>query len=453
MRAPRLTLLYAALAVAGAAVAGLAGAYAAAVFDAGARPGPGAVAVAAGLVAGLGALAAAAALLRRHVRRLERLRGAIVTLAGDENAVLPLHRGAEDGAELARVWHALGDLSARYARVRTLPDERLQAVLAAIAEAIVVVTDSGQVSLVNAAAKQLLGGERVRIGTSVFAALDRHPVLDAVREAERAGRPVDATLPTVDGVRLSARVAPLGAHGGAVLSFVVYEREAYDEALEHALDLHDRPPAPPGVDDAMALDDLAMLVVDTETTGLDVERARVVAVGAVRLHGARLYRGATLDRLVAPEVPIPPGSTAIHGITPDMVVDAPAFPDVFAELRAMMQGTVLLGHNIGFDVAVLQRECARFGLDWAPPASLDILLLAGALWPERADLRLESLAAALGVDVHGRHTALGDCLVTAQIFQRMLPLLHDRGAGTLGAARALAATRRDLVKRQRASGW
>lgn len=452
MPRPRLTLLHALLAVAGAAVAGLAGVHAASVLDGG-MPGVRHAVAAVAAVAGLGALLAAAALLRRHFRQIERLRGGIVTLAGDENAVLPLRRADEAGPELARVWQALGDLSARYTEMRTLPDERLQAVLATIAEAIVVITDSGQVSLVNASAKRLLGEERVRIGTSVFAALHRHPVLDAVRRAERAGRPIDTELPSVDDVRLSGRVAPLGAHGGAVLSFAAHEIEAYDEAVEHALDLHDRPPAPGECGDATPLDDLAMLVVDTETTGLAVEQARVLAIGAVRLHGARVYRGVTLDRLVRPDAPIPPGSTAVHGITSDMVADAPAFPAVFDELRAMMAGTVMVGHNIGFDIAVLAQECRRFGLEWRAPASLDTLLLAGALLPEQSDLRLEALAAVFDVDVHGRHTALGDCLVTAQVLQRMLPLLHDRGAGTLGAARAFAETRRDLVRLQHASGW
>jgi DNA polymerase-3 subunit epsilon len=453
MLAERLKLLYTLVALAGLGVLALAGLYAGTAFDPGARPGlPEAIFVAA-LLVGVGALVTAAIMIRRHFRQIERIRGAIVTLAGDENAVLPVQPAGECGRELERLWLALGDLSARYARIRALPDERLQAALAAVGEAIVVITERGQVSLVNAGAKRLLGDERVRVGTSVFAALDRPGVLEAVRRAERLERPVDAELTTVDGVPLSARVAPFGTHGGAVLSFAAGEAAEHAFELEHALDLHDTPPPPGEVGDDSPLDDLAMVVVDTETTGLDVEEARIVSIGAVRLHGAKVYRSVTMDRLVRPGVAIPARSTAVHGITDDMVADAEPFPDAFGDLCSMVQGAVLLGHNVGFDVGVLDRECRRHGLHWRPPPALDTLLLAGALLPEQDDLRLEALAGALGVDVQGRHTALGDCLVTAQVFIRMLPLLHDRNAATLGAARALAESRGDLVRMQRDSGW
>lgn len=449
----RLRLFHLLLALGGIGILVPAGTYVAVAFDPGAPPGLAEAVVAAGLVLGLGALATAGVLLREHFRHIERLRGAVVSLAGDENAVLPVHSQGEGGWELDRLWLALGDLSARYARVRALPDERLQAVLATIAEAIVVMTDSGQVSLVNAGAKRLLGAERVRVGTSVFAALDRPSVLTVVQTAERQGRPVDAEVLTVDGVRLSARVAPLGTHGGAVLSFAAEEAVEHELDLEHALELHDRPPPAGAVEGDRPLDDLPMLVLDTETTGLDVGTARIVAVGAVRLHGPRVYRSVAMDRLVWPGVPIPPRATAVHGITDDMVRDARPFPEIFEELRAVMAGTVLVGHNIQFDVAMLARECERHGLDWRPPPVLDTLLLAGALMPEREDLRLETLAAVFGVDVHGRHTALGDCLVTAQVLGRMLPLLRDRGAASLEAAQALGASRTDLVKEQKQSGW
>ena len=68
------------------------------------------------------------------------------------------------------------------------------------------------------------------------------------------------------------------------------------------------------------------------------------------------------------------------------------------------------------------------------PPLLDTLLLAGALDPAMRDLRLEGLAAAFGVDIHGRHTALGDALVTGEIFLKPVPLLAEQGIVTLGQA-------------------
>ena len=122
-----------------------------------------------------------------------------------------------------------------------------------------------------------------------------------------------------------------------------------------------------------------MLVLDSETTGLDVERDRIVSLGAVRLHGRRIYRALVLDELVNPGGPIPARATAIHGITQAMVAGAPAFAEIMPALADLIEGTVVVGHNIAFDLAMLARECALAGLDWQAPPTLDTLLLAADL--------------------------------------------------------------------------
>jgi DNA polymerase-3 subunit epsilon len=66
---------------------------------------------------------------------------------------------------------------------------------------------------------------------------------------------------------------------------------------------------------------------------------------------------------------------------------------------------------------------------------LDTLLLSAVASPEQASHSLEDIASRLGVPVVGRHTALGDALVTGEVFLRLLPLLAKRGVRTLGEAR------------------
>ena len=417
-------------------------------------PNPGAIRTALLLVAGVGAVAliALAILVQHHFRAIERLRGCVVTMAGDIDAAPPRF-GFKHDHELTRLWRALGDLAGRYAAVRERPDARLRAVLSAVAEPIVVVTNSGQVSLVNGPARTLLGEERVRVGTSVFAALTRRPVLTAIRRARQQGEVVTTELRMVDGERVQSRITPLGEHGGAVLAFVAESLTEPSASIEDDLSLHDVPPPARAPAERTPLEELPAVVVDTETTGLDVTQARLVSVAAVRVHGDHAYRGATLDRLVRPDVPIPPHTTAVHGITDDMVRDAPGPAPVLAELTALAGPAVWIGHNIGFDVEIVQRESQRHGVDWTPPYRLDTLRLAGALMPNRQGLALEALAELFDIEVVGRHTALGDVLVTASLYLRMLPMLRDAGVYTLGDALAFQQKRAEIVKVQTAEGY
>jgi DNA polymerase-3 subunit epsilon len=102
---------------------------------------------------------------------------------------------------------------------------------------------------------------------------------------------------------------------------------------------------------------------------------------------------------------------------------------------------------------MLKREFELAGLRWEEPLFLDSLLLASGLDPKSKELGLETLAAVFGVDVHGRHTALGDSLVTAEIYRRMLPRLADLGIRTLGDAISFSGKATHLIAKQDASGW
>ncbi len=422
------------------------------VIDRGGNPGLPGLVLAIAVALGGFALTYAYQLLRRHFTTLERLRGTVVTLAGDRTARVPLVTSEAGDPEVRRLHRALGDLEARHAREREAPDQRLRAVLASISEAMVVITEEGRISLVNHAAKQLLGADQVACGTSVYAAISRTTVLDAVERARRAGRPVDAMIGTLEDFQLTAKVASLADHGGAVLTFPA-EEVAFRAELEVDLALHDRPPEPPPIDDDTPLDSLPVLVLYTETTGLNVARDRIVSIGAVRLAGGRIYRSTSFDRLVNPGVAIPPRSTAIHGITDAMVADATGFAKVFRHLQPHLADRVVVGHHISFDLGMLRRECQRAELPWSEPPFLDTLLLAAALDLELTALALDALAAQLGVSVHGRHTALGDSLVIAEVYGCLLPRLRDRGVTTFGQAVAFSRRATSLLKAQAKAGW
>ena len=207
------------------------------------------------------------------------------------------------------------------------------------------------------------------------------------------------------------------------------------------------------IDAATPLVALDMVVLDTETTGLDVRADRIVQIGAVRMRGATLRDDETRDLKVDPGVPITPASTRIHGIGDADVAGAPATPLAMARLADFIGDAVVVGHNIHFDLAILRHEADRHGVDWREPRALDTALIAAALEPGRVDNSIEALALSHGVEISGRHTALGDALMTARIFAAMLGPLRQRGVRSLAEAEAFQRRQHGLIEQQKKAGW
>ncbi|MCC5860736.1 MAG: DNA polymerase III subunit epsilon [Gammaproteobacteria bacterium] len=183
------------------------------------------------------------------------------------------------------------------------------------------------------------------------------------------------------------------------------------------------------------LEDLVFTVFDTETTGLDPAGGdQILQLGAVRIVNGRVLPHESFEQLVDPKRAIPAAGIAIHGITPEMVRDQPGIETVLPAFHAFCEGTVLVAHNAAFDMRCLQLAESRAGVQFDHPV-LDTLLLSAVLSPEETSHRLESIAERLGLPIIGRHTAMGDALVTAEIFVRLLRLLADRGINTLAQAR------------------
>lgn len=188
----------------------------------------------------------------------------------------------------------------------------------------------------------------------------------------------------------------------------------------------------------MRLADLTYTVFDTETTGLDPSAGdEIVQIGATRIVAGKLRREEAFEQLVNPGRDLPEAAVAIHGIRPEMVASAPPIGSVLPAFHAYAQDTVLVAHNAAFDMRFLELKQAATGCVFDQPV-LDTLLLSAVVHPQQASHGLEAIAERLGVPVLGRHTALGDAMVTAEVFLKLIPLLAERGITTLGQAREAA---------------
>jgi len=191
-----------------------------------------------------------------------------------------------------------------------------------------------------------------------------------------------------------------------------------------------------------ALDDrrlveLSYTVFDTETTGLDPASDQIIQIGAARLVNGKLLRQEGFEQLVDPQRDLPAAGIAIHGIQPEMVRGQPTIARVLPAFHTFVGDTVLVAHNAAFDMRFLQLAEGRSGVVFDHPV-LDTLLLSALVHPNQESHRLEAIAERFGITVIGRHTALGDAIVTAEVFLKLIPLLAAMGIHTLGQAREAA---------------
>ncbi|MDO5604072.1 MAG: 3'-5' exonuclease [Paracoccus sp. (in: a-proteobacteria)] len=181
-----------------------------------------------------------------------------------------------------------------------------------------------------------------------------------------------------------------------------------------------------GAADQRPLAALTCVVFDTETTGLSLSD-RIVQIAGLRIAGGRLT-GERFETLVNPGRVIPPGSTAIHGITDDMVAGS---PDMSAALRGFhhfCEGAVLIAHNAPFDMGLLRAAEGETGQHF-PNRVMDTVLLSAMIWGQAATHSLDAICERLEITIPEglRHTAMGDAEATAQAYLRMLPALAAKG--------------------------
>jgi DNA polymerase-3 subunit epsilon len=205
----------------------------------------------------------------------------------------------------------------------------------------------------------------------------------------------------------------------------VFDFELFDQALT-------RP-----VENA-SLTMLAYTVFDTETTGLNPSAGdEVISIGAVRIVNGRVLAQETFEQLIDPGRAVPKESQRIHGISPEALDGQPAIEDVLPIFARFAEDTVLVGFDVAFDLRFFELKEAASGIRFDNPV-LDTLTLSVVAQPEQEDHSLEAIAARLGVSLVGRHTSLGDAILTGEIFLKLVPLLAARGVVTLKDAREAA---------------
>ena len=191
---------------------------------------------------------------------------------------------------------------------------------------------------------------------------------------------------------------------------------------------------------------MRQIVLDTETTGLEVQQNhRVIEIGCVEMLNRRLT-GRVFHQYLNPERDIDEGAEQVHGLTRERLAKAPKFAEIAAELLEFVQGAELIIHNAPFDVAFLNAELALLA-GHTPKLHelcrvLDTLALARQMHPGQRN-NLDALCKRYAVDNSQRdyHGALLDARILADVY---LAMTGGQAALTLSSqsdgerARALA---------------
>ncbi|MCF8460978.1 MAG: hypothetical protein K9G46_09650 [Flavobacteriales bacterium] len=187
--------------------------------------------------------------------------------------------------------------------------------------------------------------------------------------------------------------------------------------------------------DDMLLSELSYVVFDTETTGLDPSGGdEIISIAGVRIINGKLHSEDTFDQLVNPKRNIPLVSLKIHEIYPEMLADKPTIDKILPRFYRYAENSVLVAHNASFDMRFLQIKEEQTGVRFTNPV-LDTLLLSAVCHPKQELHNMEDISERLGIELVGRHTALGDSIVTAEILLKLIPILEAKGIKTLRQAR------------------
>ena len=189
--------------------------------------------------------------------------------------------------------------------------------------------------------------------------------------------------------------------------------------------------APAPAPSSLRLREARFTVLDLETTGGSPSSDRILEVGAVRVERGRI--DGSFTTLVNPGVPIPPFISSMTGIREEMLAGAPSFPSVAEEIARFIGESVLVAHNLPFDLGFLNHELGRSsGFILANP-SLCTVRLGRRLLPHLPDRRLDTLADHYGMRFRDRHRALGDAEVTARLLLKFIVLLEEKGVEDLAS--------------------
>ena len=188
---------------------------------------------------------------------------------------------------------------------------------------------------------------------------------------------------------------------------------------------------PSDPDRGAPLFDVCFAVLDVETTGGSPATGALTEIAAAKYRGGECV--GMFQTLVDPGCNVPPLISLLTGITDDMVTGAPPVSSVLPSLLEFVRDSVIVGHNVSFDLAFLDAALGDSGRRPLRNTTVDTLALARRLLrPDVPDCKLRTLATVLGLEHLPSHRALDDVRATADLLHRLIESATGYGVFLLG---------------------
>ena len=166
------------------------------------------------------------------------------------------------------------------------------------------------------------------------------------------------------------------------------------------------------------------VALDTETTGLIAEKCRIIEIGAVKFSKTGIV--SRFSTLINPKEIIPPQISEITGITASMLEGKPQVSDICDDFIKFLDDTIIVGHNIQFDLRFLKAEFERIGKLPLKNQVIDTLQFARWALPEQKQFKQTVLADLFAIEVKNAHRAFEDAEICGNIFLNLIKSTAER---------------------------
>ena len=186
------------------------------------------------------------------------------------------------------------------------------------------------------------------------------------------------------------------------------------------------------------------VVFDLETTGFNPRQEQIIEIGAVKLKNGEIVE--RFSTFVNPQKPISYEIEKLTGINDQMVLDAPKIEEVLPQFVQFCAGAAVVAHNADFDNSFIAYQAEKNNLTWDKTV-IDTVSLGRILLPELSNYKLDTIAKALDISLENHHRAVDDAQATAEIYQKFLQRLAEKGVETLAEINEQGRLSAEVIKK------